>query len=118
MKKETSLKIAAVVLIIHGIIEIFAITMLFTPAEFIPIDFQENFVFWALLSTIYGLSRVISGYTIWSMKKWGIALGIVLSITTLVVAPSLYPFGIMDLPLAVIVLVCLLYAWFGDEKVL
>lgn len=118
MKKQTSLKIAAVILFIHGIIEIFAIMMLFVPAELIPIDFQEGFVFWALLSTIYGLSRIISGYVIWSMKKWGIALGIVLSITTLVVAPSLYPFGVMDLPLAVIVLACLLHAWFGDEKVL
>lgn len=118
MKKETSLKIGAVVLVIHGIIEIFAIMMLFVPAEFIPIDFQEESVFWAILSTIYGLSRVLSGYAIWSMKKWGIALGVALSMTTLIVAPSVYPFGVMDLPLAVFVLACLVYAWFGDETVI
>ena len=116
MRKETALKVASVALSIHGIIEISAIMMLFAPTEFLLVDFQENPIFWALLSTVYGLSRVVSGYAIWSMKKWGIALGIALSITTLIVAPSIYPFGIMDLPLAVIVLSCLLYAWFGDEK--
>lgn len=115
MKKKTSLKIASIVLFVHGIIEISAIMMLFVPAEFYPIDFREKFVFWAVLSTVYGLTRVLSGYAIWSAKKWGIVLGIALSITTMVVAPSIYPFGIMDLPLAVIVLVCLLYAWCGDE---
>lgn len=117
MEKKTSLKVASIVLFIHGIIEICAIMMLFAPAEFLPMDFEEKFVFWALLSSVYGLSRVISGYAIWSMKKWGVALGIALSITTLIVAPSIYPFGIMDLPLAVLVLACLLYAWFGDEQI-
>ncbi len=116
MKKETGIKIASVVLIIHGIIEISALMMLFTPSEFHPVGFQENLGFWAILSTVYGLTRVISGYAVWSAKKWGIALGIALSITTLIVAPSIYPFGVMDLPLAVIVLISLLYAWFGDEK--
>lgn len=116
MKKETPLKIAALTLFIHGVIEILAVMMLFAPAEFLPTDFQEQSVFWAVLSSMYGLSRVIAGYAIWSMKKWGIALGVALSITTLIVAPSIYPFGIMDLPLAIIVLSCLLYAWFGDEE--
>jgi hypothetical protein len=115
MKKGTLLKIAAIILLIHGIIEISAILMPFAPAELLD-DFQEGLGFWAVLSIIYGLSRVVSSYSVWSMKKWGIALGIVLSITTMIVAPSIYPFGVMDLPLAVTVLICLLYAWFGDEK--
>lgn len=115
MKKMTSARIASVVLFIHGIIEISAIIMPFTPREFIPIDFQENLSFWAILSTVYGLSRILSGHAIWSMKKWGIAFGIALSVTTLIVAPSIYPFGVIDLPLAVIVLMCLLYVWFDDE---
>ena len=115
MKRETLLKIAATVLLIHGIIEISAILMPFAPAGLLD-NFQEGLGFWAVLSVIYGLSRVVSSFSIWSLKKWGIALGIALSITTLIVAPSIYPFGVMDLPLAVIVLICLLYAWFGDEK--
>ena len=116
MKKVTSLRTASVVLFIHGIFEILAIMMLFVPADFLPADFQGQSVFWAILSSVYGLSRVVSGYAIWSMKKWGIALGIALSITTLIVAPSIDPFGMIDLPMGVVVLACLLYAWFGDES--
>ena len=115
MKRETLLKIAATVLLIHGIIEISAILMPFAPAGLLD-NFQEGLGFWAVLSVIYGLSRVVSSFSIWSLKKWGIVLGIALSITTLIVAPSIYPFGVMDLPLAVIVLICLLYAWFGNEE--
>jgi len=116
MDKETCAKIASVVLFIHGSVEMLAVVMLFAPTEFLPAGFQEKMVFWASLSAIYGLSRLIAGYAIWSMKKWGIVFGMALSITTMIVAPSIYPFGIIDLPLAVIVLASLLSAWFGDEN--
>jgi len=117
MDKRTSAKIAAVTLFVHGFIEVGgAMMMPFAPAEFLPTGFQEKMVFWAALSAIYGISRLIAGYAIWSMKKWGIVFGMALSITTMIVAPSIYLFGIMDLPLAIIVLVSLLYVWFGDEK--
>lgn len=116
MDKKTSAKIASVVLFVHGFVEMLAVMMPFAPAQFLPTGFQEKMFFWATISAIYGLSRLVAGYTIWSMKKWGIAFGVALSITTMIVAPSIYPFGIMDLPLAVIVLVSLLYVWFGDEK--
>jgi uncharacterized membrane protein (DUF2068 family) len=64
----------------------------------------------------YGLSRLIAGYAIWSMRKWGAMFGIILSVTTMIVAPSIYPFGIMDSSLAVIVLGLLLYIWYGGER--
>ncbi len=116
MNKKTAAKIASIVLFVHGFIEILAVTALFVPAEFAPTWFQERPIFWAVISAIYGVSRLIAGYAILSMRKWGIAFGMVLSITSIIVAPSIYPFGIMDLLLAVIVLVSLLYVWFGDEK--
>lgn len=116
MDKKTSAKIASVVLFVHGFVEMLAVMMPFAPAQFLPTGFQEKMVFWAAISAISGLSRLIAGYAIWSMKKWGIAFGVALSITTMIVAPSIYPFGIMDLPLAVIVLVSLLHVWFGGEK--
>jgi hypothetical protein len=50
------------------------------------------------------------------MRKWGIVFGMALSITTMIVAPSIYPFGIMDLPLAIIVLASLLHVWFSGER--
>ncbi len=116
MDRKTSAKIASIVLFVHGFIEILAVTALFVPAEFAPTWFQERPIFWAVISAIYGMSRLIAGYATWSMKKWGIVFGMALSITSMIVAPSIYPFGVMDLLLAVIVLVSLLYVWFGDEK--
>jgi len=91
MDKRTSAKIASVVLFVHGSIEMLAVAMPSAPVEFLPKEFQEKLVFWTVLSAIYGLSRLIGGYAIWSMRKWGIAFGIILSITTMIVAPSIYP---------------------------
>lgn len=116
MDKNTVAKIASIVLFIHGFIEILAVMALLVPAEFVPTWFQERPIFWAVISAIYGISRLIAGYAIWSMKKWGIVFALTLSIISIIVAPSIYPFGIMDLLLAVIVLVSLLYVWFGNEK--
>lgn len=116
MDKNTVAKIASIILFVHGFIEILAVTALFVPVEFALIWFQERPIFWTLISAIYGMSRLIASYATWLMKKWGIVFGMALSITSIIVAPSIYPFGIMDLLLAVIVLVSLLYVWFGDEK--
>ena len=121
MDRRTSAKIASVTLFIHGFIEIVGTVMLLAlPSEFLATgNFQEGqgkIIFMAVLSAIYGLSRLVAGYTTWSMKKWGIVFGIVLSIGTMIVAPSIYPFGVMDLLLATIVLVSLLYLWFGSER--
>jgi hypothetical protein len=119
MDKKTSAKIASVVLFIHGFIEIAGTVMLLTlPSELLAIaGFQEGkAIFMALLSAIAGLSRLVSGYATWSMKKWGIVFGMALSIATMIGSSSIYPFGIMDLLLATIVLVSLLYMWFGDER--
>jgi len=62
------------------------------------------------------MASAVLSYAIWLMKKWRLVFGVVLSVTTMIVAPSIYAFGIMDLPLAVTVLASLLYAWIGEEK--
>jgi len=49
IRKETLLKITAIALFIHGVIEILAAMMLFALAEFLLVDFQEQSVFWAVL---------------------------------------------------------------------
>lgn len=121
MDKKTSSKIASVVLFVHGFIEITGtVGLLILPSGFLSIaGFQEEqgkIIFMAVLATIFGLSRLVAGYAIWSMKKWGIIFGMVLSVATMIGASSIYPFGVMDLLLATIVLVSLLYLWFGGEK--
>lgn len=68
------------------------------------------------VSAVYGVSRLIAGYALWRMLKIGSAFGAALSVATLVTAPSIYPFGVMDAVFTVIVLLLILYAWFGYEK--
>ncbi|MEM2130383.1 MAG: hypothetical protein QXZ70_07280 [Candidatus Bathyarchaeia archaeon] len=117
MDKRTGLRIASITLFVHGFIEILGtLIMPFTPGEFLPTGFVEKSIFWVVVSAVYGVSRLIAGYTTWMMKKWGIAFGMALSITTMIVAPSIYPFGMMDLILAVITLASMLFALFGDER--
>lgn len=70
------------------------------------------------MSTIFGLSRLVAGYAVWFVKKWGIVLGIILSTITLIMVPLVYQagvIGIIDMLLAIIALVFLLYCWFGNE---
>jgi len=116
LRRKTAARTASVVLFVHGFVEVLAVMLAFVPAEFLPTGFQERLVFWAVISATYGVSRLIAGYAIWFMKEWGAAFGIALSTTTIIVAPSMYPFGIMDLPLAIIVLVSPLSLRFSDEK--
>ena len=121
MDKKASAKIASVTLFVHGFIEIVGtIGLLALPSKYLASaifqEVQEKVIFMAVLSAICGLSRLVAGYATWSMKKWGIIFGMILSVATMIGAPSIYPFGVMDLLLATIVLVSLLYLWFGGEK--
>jgi hypothetical protein len=115
MDRVRSLRVASAVLFAHGFIEVMAVAMFFAPSEFLPAGFRA--VFWTLLSVVYGLCRLVAGCAIWFSRKWGVAFGVVLSVVTMMVAPSVYPFGVMDLPLAAVVLAALLYAWLGGEKI-
>jgi uncharacterized membrane protein (DUF2068 family) len=121
MNKKTSVKIATVVLFVHGFTEIAGTVMLLAlPSELLAASgFQEGqgkTIFMAALSAICGLSRLVAGYATWSTKKWGVIFGMILSVGTMIGASSVYPFGVMDLLLATMVLMSLLYLWFGGEK--
>ena len=115
MEKFTYIKISSSILIIHGIIEILAISMFILPPELIPVSLADDAAFWALIGAMYGIFRIASGYLLVKKRKSGIFLGIIISIVTLVVAPHIHPFGLLDLPLAMIVLWSLVTLWFGDE---
>ncbi|MDH5508212.1 MAG: hypothetical protein OEZ02_13400 [Anaerolineae bacterium] len=117
MKIPTSIKIAAITLILFGIFELMGLIILVVPEEYIPKDFETQTVFWALLSSIFGINRIIAGIAIWSNKKWGMVYGLMLSLTTMIVAPTIIPFGIIDLVLATIICISLLYTYFGNEKI-
>ena len=118
MNRKTSQKVAAIVLFLFGIFELMGLLMLVVPDEYLPSGFETQSVFWGLLSGTYGISRLVAGYAIWSNKKWGYIFGLFLCLTTMIVAPIIVPFGVIDLILAVIITVCLLHANYGNEKML
>jgi len=118
MSKNTGLKIASIGLFLFGAFELMGLMMLFAPEEYLPSGFESQSLFWAVLSGIYGIARVIAGYAIWLNKKWGWMFGILLCLTTMIVAPTINPFGIVDLLFSVIITINLLYAIYGQEKIL
>gem|GEM_PF-7081033 len=72
------------------------------------------------MSAIFGSPRLVAGYAVWLMKKWGTVLGVILSTITLIVVPLAYKagiIGIVDMLLAIIALASLLYCWFGNEVI-
>ncbi|MCS6908285.1 MAG: hypothetical protein RML93_10445 [Anaerolineales bacterium] len=123
MNRKLSLRIASLLFFLFGMFELFGLVLLFIPrellpAEFTPNNFETQSAFWGLISGIYGISRIIAGYAIFSNKKWGMALGLLLCLTTMIVAPTIVPFGIVDLILTMVILLSLLHARYGSEKIL
>ncbi|RDE11269.1 MAG: hypothetical protein C4K49_12075 [Candidatus Thorarchaeota archaeon] len=117
MNKPFYVRLSSGVLVIHGSIELLALSMLVLPPELIPISLSGDFVFWSLIGGMYGVLRIVSAYTIVKRRRNGIVFGILLSIVTVAGAPNIQPFGLMDLPLSAIVLWALLTLWFGGEKI-
>ncbi|MCS7010686.1 MAG: hypothetical protein N2049_09645 [Anaerolineales bacterium] len=117
MKRTTCQKLAAIGFFVFGAFEILGMLMLFVPQEYLPAQLEAQPVFWAWMSGIYGISRLIAGYAIHANKKWGMVFGLMLCLTTMIVAPTIVPFGIVDLVLTVGITLCLLYAYYGEEKI-
>lgn len=127
MNKKLGTKIGSVALFVHGFIEVVgAIALVALPSEFLAnggyISEGGKTNSMVALAAIFGLLRLGAGYITWSMKRWGIAFGVVLGVTTMIAAPLMHLLGaiplssvVMDLVLAVIVLASLLYVLFGDE---
>lgn len=62
------------------------------------------------------LLRLIAGLAMWKKTKWGFTLGLLLCLTTMIIAPSVLPFGLVDPLFAVIILCPMLFAYFGNRR--
>jgi hypothetical protein len=109
-------------LILHGLIEIvgllFINSMPQTMTSFGGLTgslLEQNAQVIGMFGALWGISRLIAATGAWSLRKWGILLGIILSMITLVAAIMIIPAGVMDTILALPALILLLYAWFGNE---
>jgi hypothetical protein len=112
------LKVAGIVLVIHGVIELLAILSLVTgqPPPFVFQELKENWQYAILIGLVAGAIRIIAAVGVFKSMKWGLALGIAMSIITHSTLAFYLPYGIMDALLAGIVLVLLVMAYWGKEK--
>lgn len=122
--KKSNFKIASVLLITHGIIEIFGFFALFAPAEYTtqiflsfggmdPTLISNHVGLLALFGPLWGVARIIAALGVLKKQKWAIVFGCILSSVTLITSISIIPSGIMDTLFSVPVLIFLLRAWFG-----
>jgi hypothetical protein len=121
--QKWSARLAGILLVLHGLIELSGI--------FMPDNFAENLQFFhgmdpsqiaansisiVLIGAMWGIIRLVAACGIWANKRWAAALGIAMSAATLVTALSVIPAGVVDTFLTAPVLALLLYTWFGREN--
>lgn len=115
-------------LIIHGLMEIAGLMAIFSPVQTFAQSFEnfggmgksqiaDNMMPIVLLGVMWGITRFIAAWGIWSMKKWAISLGCAVSIVSLTAAISIIPTGVADTLFSAPVLILLLYTWFGSARI-
>jgi uncharacterized membrane protein (DUF2068 family) len=122
MNRKLSVRIASILLILHGLIELAGLVFINSmPHALISFGgltgpaLKQNAATIAILGALWGIARLIAAVGAWSLRKWALILGISLSTITLVAAIMIIPAGVTDTVLALPTLTLLLYAWFGNE---
>jgi hypothetical protein len=128
MNRRLSARIASILLILHGLMEVAGLVAIFSPTQAVAQSFENfggmdkvqiaaNMMSITLLGLMWGITRLIAAWGIWSMKKWAISLGCVVSVVSMIAAISIIPAGVADTLLGAAVLIFLLYTWFGNVKI-
>jgi hypothetical protein len=122
--RKASIRIGVVLIALHGLMEV---SGLFLPHSLVetletfgtltPSQIEENASAIIAFGVVWGLARLAVAGGIWSMQKWAVLSGLALSLTTLIVAITIIPAGIVDTALAAPALILLLYGWFGSETI-
>jgi len=114
-------KIAAIIIIIHSIIEIggfFSVLPIWIfgieASNFISFDPPTPDV--AIAGLVWGTIRLTGGIGLLKNLKWGLALSVINCVIALALMMHLLPFGIMDGVLAGPALVLMLTQYFGKAK--
>lgn len=119
-----SARVAGILLILHGLIEVAGMVFI-NSIPFALISFggltgpalERNVSAIAMYGVFWGIARFIAAWGAWSLRKWAVLLGIILSTVTMIAAITIIPAGVTDTLFAVPVLILLLYAWFGNESI-
>ena len=122
MNRKRSARISSILLVFHGLIEISGFALINSiPLVLIGFgglsgpELEQNTSAIAMFGVFWGISRIIAAWGIWSLRKWAMILGIILSMITMIAAITIIPVGVTDTLFAIPVLIFLLYAWFGSE---
>ena len=123
-KRRRSARLAAVLLALHGLLEVSGLFLSASLAQSL-VSFgglgkaliAPNTGAIVLFGVIWGLGRFVAAWGIWQFKRWAVSLGLVISLATLITALSIIPAGVTDTLLAVGALILLLHAWFGNGPV-
>ena len=124
MPHKATAKIAAILMIFHGLIEVSApFTLSLMSSSLVSFggldraEIKANIGAIVALGILWGLVRFVAAWGTWSLNKWGLALGISMSLITMIASVSVIPAGVADTILAAPALGLLLYAWFGSRKI-
>jgi hypothetical protein len=122
--RRRSARFAALLLALHGLLEVsgpFLAASLSQSLESFgglgKAEIGPNAIAITLFGLIWGLGRLVAAWGIWRLRKWAVALGLVISLATVITALSIIPAGVTDTLLAVPTLILLLQAWFGYGQV-
>ena len=115
-------KIAAVIVIIHGLIELggfFSVLPIWIfgmeQAEFIPFEPPAADV--VITGVVLGVLRIIGGVALYKNLRWGLAFSALLCTKALFTMLTILPFGVMDGILAGTALILMLTQYFGKKKI-
>lgn len=115
MNKELFHKVSIYVLFFHAFIELLIIILRFLFPNILINFLGENPFFMSYIKLIYALTRLIVGLGVWKRKLWAIFLGILISLASMILAPIILPFGLIDLPLALLAIFLLIYIIVGNK---
>ena len=122
MSRKSSSRIASALLALHGLIEITGLVFIKSaPNTLISFGgltgslLEQNIQMVGMFGALWGLARFIAAGGIWSLRKWALTLGIILSSITVIAAITIIPAGVADTLFALSALILLLHAWFGNE---
>jgi hypothetical protein len=113
-------KIAAIIIIIHGLIEIggfFSVLPIWLGAEqgaWVPFDPPEPAVM--IGGIIWGTLRIIGAVGLLKNLKWGLVLSMFTCAIAIVAMFEHMPFGLMDATLGGVALILMLTQYFGKTK--
>ena len=116
-------RVAAIIIIIHGFIELvgfFSVlpTWLFRAGQGEIIPFEPSSAEVVFAGAFWGILRLIAGIALFKNKMWGLAFSMITCSIVLATMLTISPLGVMDGILASSALILMLTQYFGKKKII